>query len=335
MNSYKALNKQIFNDGNYALVPLRFEDRFDIRQWRNEQIYHLRQNKPLTEEDQDHYFNNVVSTLFDQEQPNHILFSFLENGVCIGYGGLVHINWMDKNAEISFIMNTALETERFHEIWTAYLNLIEKVAFEDLKFHKINTYAFDLRPHLYPTLIKAGFKEEARLKEQCFYENSFIDAIIHSKINNSIVLRKATLEDIHSTFDWASNKKVRRYAIQKDDIHFENHKEWFSKKIKSSDCVYFIAELNKMPIGSVRFDIDENKVAVLSFLVEPKFHGKGYGKELLIKGCEHILKSELLTRIVAVVSVHNIASLKIFKSLGFNQASEIDSFITFDKKIEK
>jgi len=183
MNYYKVLNKQNFYNGIHSIIPIRYEDRLDIMKWRNEQVYHLRQNKPLTLEDQDNYFNNVVSKLFEQEQPNQILFSFLENDICIGYGGLVHINWTDKNAEISFVMDTALEANRFYEIWKAYLHLLEKVAFKDLNLHKIYTYAFDLRPHLYDVFLSAGFKEEARLKEQCLFEHKFLDVVIHSKIN--------------------------------------------------------------------------------------------------------------------------------------------------------
>ncbi len=160
------------------------QDRFDILRWRNEQIYHLRQSKVLTLEDQDLYFNNVVAKLFDQEQPSQILFSFLENGEFIGYGGLVHINWIDKNAEISFIMATFLEELRFEEIWASYLYLLEKVAFQDLKLHKIFTFAFDIRPHLYENFTKAGFVEEARLKEHCFYGDEFKDVVIHSKISD-------------------------------------------------------------------------------------------------------------------------------------------------------
>jgi RimJ/RimL family protein N-acetyltransferase len=183
MNIYKVLNNQIFKRGGFKLLPIRFEDRFEIMKWRNEQIYHLRQNRPLTNEDQEKYFKTVIQNLYEQEQPNQILFSFLENDILIGYGGLVHINWLDKNAEISFIMNTLLEKNRFYEIWTEYIYLIEKVAFKELKLHKVYTYAFDLRPHLYEFLLTAGFKQDARLKEHCFINNKFLDVIIHFKIN--------------------------------------------------------------------------------------------------------------------------------------------------------
>ena len=183
MGSYKALNKQKFTIGDFSIVPIRSEDRMDIMNWRNEQIYHLRQAKLLTQANQNYYFSNIVSKLFEQERPNQILFSFLENGECIGYGGLVHINWIDKNAEISFIMQTNLEESRFDEIWSKYLNLIEKVAFSDLKLHKIFTYAFDIRPHLYTVFEGHGFYKEANLKEHCFFNNKYLDVIIHCKIN--------------------------------------------------------------------------------------------------------------------------------------------------------
>ena len=92
MRSYKEIKQQEFVQGTYKLVPIRYEDRFLIMKWRNEQIYHLRQTQPLTTEDQEHYFNGPVAQLFEQDHPSQILFSYLENDICIGYGGLVHIN---------------------------------------------------------------------------------------------------------------------------------------------------------------------------------------------------------------------------------------------------
>jgi RimJ/RimL family protein N-acetyltransferase len=181
MNSYKILKRQVFSKDNYAIVPIRMQDRFDIMQWRNEQMYHLRQNKPLTEDDQNLYFERVVAKLFEQDQPEQILFSYLENDKCIGYGGLVHINWIDKHAEISFIMATKLEANHFEQHWQTYLSLIEQVAFKDLGLHKIYTYAFDLRPHLYKALEASGFKKEAVLKEHGRFNDKFIDVILHSK----------------------------------------------------------------------------------------------------------------------------------------------------------
>ena len=180
---YKVLNQQVFTNGNYSIVPIRNEDRFHIMRWRNEQIYHLRQSEPLTVEKQDNYFNMTIASLFNEEKPNQILFSFLEGNECIGYGGLVHINWIDKNAELSFIMETQREKEAFNFYWSEFLACIEKVAFEELSFHKIYTYAFDLRPKLYPILEEAGFQKEAVLRDHILFNGTYADVVLHYKFN--------------------------------------------------------------------------------------------------------------------------------------------------------
>ncbi len=181
MRNYKCLSRQTYSLNKYQIVPIRNEDRYDIMQWRNEQIYHLRQSKHLDKESQDKYFDTVITKLFEIANPDQILFSYLENGVCIGYGGLVHINWIDKNAELSYIIDTKVEFD-FILHWSNFLSLIERVAFEELRFHKIFTYAYDLRPNLYTALERNGYEKEAILKEHCFFDNKFIDVIIHSKI---------------------------------------------------------------------------------------------------------------------------------------------------------
>jgi RimJ/RimL family protein N-acetyltransferase len=180
---YNCLNQNEFKALNHKIVPIRYEDRLDIMRWRNEQMYHLRQVKPLTEIAQENYFRRTVSNLFDLEKPNQILFSYLKNDKCIGYGGLVHINWIDKNAEISFIMNSDLEEEYFHYHWSIFLGMIESLAFEELGFHKLYVYAFDLRPHLYEVLLSSGYFRDATLKQHCYFNDKFLDVVIHSKLN--------------------------------------------------------------------------------------------------------------------------------------------------------
>ena len=179
---YKVLSGNSYSKDEFSIVPIRYEDRFKIMKWRNEQMYHCRQSSVLTKEDQENYFNNVVAKLFDKEKPDQILFSYLKDGEIIGYGGLVHINWIDRNAEVSFLMNTELEKNEFKIHWGVYLDLIEQVAFKELNLHKLFVYAFDLRPQLYEAIEAKNYIKEATLKEHCFYNGQFIDVVIHMKI---------------------------------------------------------------------------------------------------------------------------------------------------------
>lgn len=329
---YKVLKKKVFTLGNFSIVPIRFEDKLNIMEWRNEQMYHLRQDTPLTIKDQEDYFENVVSEQFTQDKPNQILFSFLNGDRCIGYGGLVHINWIDKNAEISFIMETQLEKDHFEEYWSIYLGLIEQVAFDSLNLHKIFTYAFDLRPKLYLALEKIGFSKEAILKDHCLFEGVYLDVIIHSKIKNSFQLKIATKDDFQSTFNWVNNKTIRKFSFNQKRVLLSDHKKWFFNKISSFDCLYLIAYNNNEKIGSIRFDLS-NDFAVLSYLIDTNHQGKGYGTLILEKGID---KLKFLHNNINVVSgfvmEENTASIHIFKKLNFD-FKKISENLKFSKNI--
>ena len=328
-NQYKVLDKSRFCIDNFSLVPIRFEDRYDIMKWRNDQIYHLWQSEPLTKEVQDDYFNNVVSKLFAQDKPNQILFSYLYKNECIGYGGLVHINWIDKNAEISFVMNTELEKDEFHKHWSIYLDLLQKVAFNELNFHKIYTYAFDLRPHLYNVLESVGFYKEAILKEHCCFEGNFIDVIIHSKINSLLYLRKANSDDCKLFFDWANDKDVRNNSFSPESIIWENHKAWFENKINSNQSLLFVLIYNNVPVGQIRLD-KEGDVWVLDYSIDKKYRGKGLGKKIIQLVLERTSKP-----IKAVVKPANFASIKVFQQNNFLMTEGVyqnERVLIFNKK---
>lgn len=330
MKSYKGLNKQIYTLDDYSIVPIRMEDRYLIMQWRNEQIYHLRQNKPLTKEDQDNYFENVVSKLFEQDKPNQLLFSFLKDGQCIGYGGLVHINWIDKNAEISFVIDTALEKHSFKVLWQIFVKLIEIVAFQEIKLHKIFTFAFNLRPHLYEAIENIGFKKEAVLIDHCLFKGKFIDVIIHCKIrNDKIELVPASINDAKLLYDWANDATVRINAFNIEPIKWEEHINWFQSKLKSVHSKIFILYLDKDPAGQIRFDYIEDCWEI-DYSIDKSHRGKGLGKIIIEYAILKFNHSDLLK---AKVKEDNIASIRVFQQLGFEQISHMSSTITFLKKL--
>lgn len=332
MFKYKCLNKQVFETDKFKLVPIRFEDRFDIMKWRNEQIYHLRQAQPLTTQTQDDYFNNVVSNLFDLENPNQILFSFLKDGNCIGYGGLVHINWIDKHAEISFVMNTSLEVDFFQKYWEIYLGLIEQVAFHQLDFHKIFTYAFDLRPKLYLALVNVGFKKEAVLKEHCLFNGKFIDVIIHTKYAKERYELVATKHsDSELLFHWANELSVRNNSFNPNLILWKEHEKWFNLKMESNQSKIFILKCNSFSVGQIRLDFN-GEAWEIDYSIDVNYRGNGFGIKIINLIFDQLNKGD---RLIAKVKNENIASLKVFNKLGFKlNKIESDNITVFIKTIE-
>ena len=317
MASYNCLHKQEITKGEFAIVPIRYEDRLAIMKWRNEQMYHLRQEKILTENDQEAYFQNIIHPSFKEEKPAQILFSFLKNEKCIGYGGLVHINWQSNQAEVSFIMATELEADNFETNWLTFLHLLEKVAFTDLYLNSLFTYAYDLRPHLYKAIENAGFQQTKHLEKEQLVEGKLVDVVIHTK-NNPLKLREATKNDVGLTFQWASDPNIRKYSFQQEAITQEMHYAWYNSKINDPDCLYLLLEKDSEVIGSIRYDINTENEAIISYLIDNNYHGYGYGNAILSLSLGVLTeKHPRLKQLIGFVVPENIASRKIFERQGY------------------
>jgi RimJ/RimL family protein N-acetyltransferase len=336
-NRYIILRKQKYQKENYQIVPIRFEDRQLIMKWRNEQMYHLRQKSPLTSEQQDKYFVDVVAKLFEQKQPEQLLFSYLKNGKCIGYGGLVHINWKEKTAELSFIMQTDLEKNEFELHWHNFIKMIEKVAFYDLDFNSIFTYAYHLRPHLYPVLEKAGFIQIKQLPNEIMVEGNLVDVIIHQKTNplRQIKIREAALNDMQLIFDWSNDDLVRKQSYQTDKIRWEDHQKWFQKKLNDKNALLLIGEINHRPMGLIRFDLQKD-FAVIGISIDRHFRGKSLASPLLITGTKYYFK-ENEKPVKAYIKKTNTASVNSFVNAGFvylqdEIINEADSYVYLKTK---
>jgi hypothetical protein len=179
--SYPILIRKEFTKGDYKILPIRDQDKFEIMRWRNDQIDVLRQNAPITRDMQTRYFKEVVMKELKMHKPNQILVSYLCNNILIGYGGLVHINWIDKRGEVSFLLDTDRNKhiELLKKEYAVFLSLIKILAFEELCFNKITTEAFDIRPHMINVLEENGFVLEGRLRDQYFINGRFVDSLLH------------------------------------------------------------------------------------------------------------------------------------------------------------
>ncbi len=175
------LKNQTYSLDDYTITPLRFQDITLIRKWRNSQIIVLRQKKPLTVKQQLSYFKTVIKKSFNSKKPEVILFSFILNKSCIGYGGFVHIDWEYQRAEVSFVLDTERTKHEkiYRKEFSIFLKILLDIAFEEIKFNKLTTETFDIRPITLDILNKNKFKLEGRLKKHVKIENHFYDSLLH------------------------------------------------------------------------------------------------------------------------------------------------------------
>jgi len=97
---------------------------------------------------------------------------------------------------------------------------------------------------------------------------------------------------------------VREGFIEQDIIEIEDHQEYMKKY---SDCFY-ICLVDKIPAGYV--GVIQNDIRVAT---HPNFQGQGVGKFMI----NQIMKMNPVA--YAKVKIDNKASLKLFKSCGFEK----------------
>ena len=166
----------------YELTSIKMQDSEKIMKWRNEQISALRQSAPLTALEQKNYFENVVKPSLSQKQPELILLRFTFENVLIGYGGLVHIDWINQRAEVSFLLDTerGKDTFQYGRDCSIFLNLLMKCSFDALDLNKISTYSYSQRAFHVNAVEASGFRREGVLREDTQVDGQWVDAVIAS-----------------------------------------------------------------------------------------------------------------------------------------------------------
>jgi RimJ/RimL family protein N-acetyltransferase len=182
---YSCLDVDSVVQSDRRLVPLRDKDLLSIMTWRNAQLKLLRQREPLTPAKQEDYYKRVVIPSFTEKYPKQMLFSYLHLDELIGYGGLVHISWEDRRAEVSFLVapERAADSSVYSQDFSLYLSLIKKTAFQHLGFTRLFTETYDIRSHHINILESNGFLFEGRLKAHVWIDAHPVDSLMHGCVH--------------------------------------------------------------------------------------------------------------------------------------------------------
>ncbi|NLC72729.1 MAG: GNAT family N-acetyltransferase [Ruminococcaceae bacterium] len=180
------MQTQFISQDGLTLMPIQSDHIELIRQWRNAQIDVLRQSEPITEKQQVEYFNNHIWPDMKEKYPKNILLSILEDNILIGYGGLVHIAWEHKRAEVSFLLRPdyTVNTNIYSKYFTIFLQLIKKLAFLELGFQRIYTETYESRLITISILENAGFVREGILRKHVIKNGKIQDSLIHGCLSS-------------------------------------------------------------------------------------------------------------------------------------------------------
>ncbi len=185
-HDYKVMLRSQLQDGDLTLRAVGPQDIESIRQWRNAQMDVLRQSTAISLEEQKSYFAEHIWPDKSSLNPRQILLAIEQHGELIGYGGLVHISWPYRRAEISFLLNPTLEQNHkvLRDIFSRYLMMIQGFAFEDIKLHRLTTETYEHRVLHIEILESVGFKLEGRLREHIIVDGKLRNSLLHASLAN-------------------------------------------------------------------------------------------------------------------------------------------------------
>lgn len=221
--------------------------------------------------------------------PSTVALEFLSTG------GLL---FLKKTAENQNCINTYLQQERWAYDFAGFQKIISEYGIKE--------------PVLLSSLSDIIDGTSISRVERLFNSLSFL---------GDIKFRKATILDSKLCFDWATDPEARRYSYSRSEIKWDEHIQWFDRKIADPTCVYLIAELGDTPIGQVRFDLSnkEMNTFVISYLIDRTWRGKGLGRFILLKAIEQLMLNRSVSKIIGFVQNSNIASIKAFSESGFEK----------------
>lgn len=157
-----------------------------------------------------------------------------------------------------------------------------------------------------------------------------LDIVIET---SRLFLRKLNLNDAVDMFDYTSNDTVTEFLSWNAHTSIDQTKSFIEKTIdidKSNKSFTWgiIDKSNNKLIGVARvFDVSfYNRRLELSYILNPKFQGKGYMLEALKALIDCMIKEYDINRIQARCTTNNISSKIIMEKLGMKFEGKLKDY---------
>lgn len=149
---------------------------------------------------------------------------------------------------------------------------------------------------------------------------------------NNFYLRKAKYEDKDILFSWANDDDCRKNSFNQELIEYNQHINWFKKKLNSSYSDIYILIKNNINLGQIRLDYINDK-AYISYSIDKKYRGNNLGN-VILSLVENIVKdNKSIKYLCGKVKYTNFTSIKKFEQLQYIR-NDKENYIEFIKKIK-
>lgn len=132
-------------------------------------------------------------------------------------------------------------------------------------------------------------------------------------------LRPMTVADLQSVLDLRNHADIRRYMLNKHEIKYDEHENWFSEASTNPGSKLFVFELDGVCCGFVQFKNTKYQGVVdWGFYTSPDAP-KGTGRKLGLAALHQAYAGSGIHKICGQAFNWNRKSINFHKSLGFTQ----------------
>ncbi|WP_434777349.1 UDP-2,4-diacetamido-2,4,6-trideoxy-beta-L-altropyranose hydrolase [Neisseria sp. Ec49-e6-T10] len=180
-------------------------------------------------------------------------------------------------------------------------------------------YSVVLKHILFYAVFDAYARISLTQKSSNFCDGNGVKRVIRSLIEPDITIRAANLDDAQLLYSWRNAPQIRERSLNTQTILFSDHMNWFKHSLSLKTRLILIAMHHEVESACIRFDFQE-QTAIVSIYLSPEKIGDGIGRFVLKAAHNWLRENYPSIRIVeAVVLANNIASQKMFESLGYQK----------------
>ncbi len=159
--------------------------------------------------------------------------------------------------------------------------------------------------------------------EKTNYKNA-PKAILKIYFEEHLQIKKASEKEVELVFQLSNDPEVRALSFNQKPIEFQEHVNWYTKKIKDEKSLLLIGFVQDQFVGQLRFDILDMQNAYVGISITQAFRGRGISELLMQKGIEALKKQQPeIKTIIAYIKEENVGSQKYFAKCGFQFVKKI------------
>jgi UDP-2,4-diacetamido-2,4,6-trideoxy-beta-L-altropyranose hydrolase len=153
------------------------------------------------------------------------------------------------------------------------------------------------------------------------------------------VLRPAAIDDCAFLYRLSMEPSVRVNSVRSDEFTFQEHEDWFAKKLADDDARIWIALEDDIRFGQVRYQrvvygkqlwsggpvatpAIGARLAEVSIALSDGWRGRGWGRTLLGATTDWARRELRVKTLVALVLANNAASVATFRSAGYRWTAD-------------